>query len=272
MMSGNKLRLIFHDHYGKIAIDRSVSPLMRMIGPTFVDHYIAVSPELQRWATEQLGIAPASTEVLANAINLRRYTCLEPLEQIDLGQIEQPLLAACVANLRPQKDHATLFRALGRSQEARRKLHILAVGLDLKDNYSKECRRIVKELDLQDNISFLGSRTDIPQILSAVDFGLLSSRSESGPITLLEYMAVGLPFLVTQTGQIAQVVQEKGLPYFVTPEDVAAYAAGLDELLSLSDVERRLLGQKGKSIVTRLFDIRQRVKLLINIYQELLSL
>lgn len=268
-LSRNRMKLVFHDHHGEIDLEKDVTPFLRLMVRMFVDKYICVSPELQRWAIEQVGLEPRLTMMLGNAIDCNRFDQARALGREGLGRIEQPLVAAVVANLRPQKDHELLFTALSKTSLAREVLHVLVVGTDLGDDYSRDCRRMVNELGLGRNISFLGSRIDVPQILRSVDFGLLCSKSESGPVTLLEYMACGLPFLVTSTGQIGQIVQGEGLPYFAPPGDVGRYAAALDELVALSGEQRRTLGDRGHDLVSRLFDIKKQVAVLKGVYTEL---
>jgi glycosyltransferase involved in cell wall biosynthesis len=109
----------------------------------------------------------------------------------------------------------------------------------------------------------------VAQILQEVDFGLLSSRSESGPITLLEYIASSLPFVVTQTGQITETVRSKGIGFFVPPGDTEAYASALEQLINLSEEERRRIGRQGRQIAADCFSIERQVDQLVRLYAEL---
>lgn len=269
LLSNNRLKLLFHDHFGEIAVDKAVPFWLKLISQNFVDRYVAVDIALQKWAVQYLKIDINITNILENAIDLERFQQVYDLSQIELPKVPQPLKAVMVANFRLQKDHFLLFQALAQTIVAKQQLHIFLVGLDANDQYSKKCYKMVKELGLNQNISFLGSRTDIPQILQSVDIGLLSSISESGPVTLLEYMAAKLPFLVTHTGQIAQTVHEQGLSYFTKPGDVTSYAIALDELVSLSNDDRRSLGQHGQQLVHQLFNIENQVRRLVHIYQTI---
>lgn len=269
LLGGLTTKIVFHDHFGNIEVNKTVPLSIRFVSHRLVDHYIGVDPVLRNWAIEQLGLSSSTTSVVGNAIDLHPFSMAQPLARNDLYKAKQPDVGVIVANLKPQKDHLTLFKALATSSEARRRLHLLVIGLDLRDGYSQNCYDTVKELGLIENVTFLGSRLDIPRILQTADFGLLSSRSESGPVTLLEYMAASLPFIVTQTGQIAQLVHNYGLPYFVPPGDVTAYAACLDKLVNLSIQERVALGRQGEQLVSQLFNIDRQVELLRGIYQHL---
>jgi len=267
LLCGGRPSLIFHDHFGEIHIDRSVSTSMRWASQGFADWYLAVSPELQDWAVGKLGFPLARTTVLGNALDRGRFNLAITPAKLDV--VSQPLKAVMIANLRPQKDHRFLLHAFSASALARNQLHLYFVGLDLDDAYSQEIHNLVHELQLESNISFLGTRTDIPSILQSVDFGLLSSQSESGPVVLLEYMAAGLPFLATDTGQIVSLLAGAGLPYFVEPGNIEAYAECLDSLVSLTDEQKQALAFQENQLLHTFFDIRHRVDVLVNIYQSL---
>jgi len=50
---------------------------------------------------------------------------------------------------------------------------------------------------LQDKVSFLGFRRDVPELLTASDVFILTSRREGLPRAVMEAMAVGLPIIAT---------------------------------------------------------------------------
>lgn len=62
-----------------------------------------------------------------------------------------------------------------------------------------EMKNIVDKFELNENIIFLGKRTDVYQLMKASDCFILSSRWEGFPITLIEAMACKLPIIVSNT-------------------------------------------------------------------------
>ena len=223
---------------------------------------------MQKWAIEQIGLRREQTEVLPNAINLHRFETIQPISRKDLG-ITKPLVAVMVANLRPQKDHLLLFQALAQTVTAKEKIHLLLVGLDLADEYSRTCRQTVEALGLTSQVTFMGERLDVPQLLRTADIGLLSSRSESGPVVLLEYGASGLPFIATLTGQVAHFFHEHQQPFLVQPGDVAGYAQALDTLVNCLPAQRDDLITKARQLVYDHFGVKRQVKQLLPIYNKL---
>lgn len=72
-------------------------------------------------------------------------------------------------------------------------------------------------------ISFLGARSDVPQLLSACDGLVIASRHEGGPYTLAEALLAKRPVLATRVGMVADVLPES----LILPEEPAAMAAQL---------------------------------------------
>jgi glycosyltransferase involved in cell wall biosynthesis len=64
------------------------------------------------------------------------------------------------------------------------------------------------KLGLEQNFYVLGRRADIPEILACCDIAVLPSRAEGLPNAVLEYMAAGLPTIVSRVGGNAELVQD----------------------------------------------------------------
>ena len=78
-----------------------------------------------------------------------------------------------------------------------------------------EIERLVRELDLDDCVVLTGSRSDVPDLLRAIDVFVLSSYTvECFPIALLEAMAAGRPAVCTAVGGVPEMIEEPddGLP------------------------------------------------------------
>jgi len=153
----------------------------------------------------------------------------------------------------------------------RQRIKILVVGTtQYDDEYYKECQIKIKLLNLNDTVLFMGERVDIPAILKSVDFALITSRSESGPLVLIEYMASGLPFVATKVGDISNHVAKLNIPEFVPPNDVDAFTEAFDQLISIPADVRHKRAQLGKDTAMRYFDIQQSIPRWHDIYNRIL--
>lgn len=80
------------------------------------------------------------------------------------------------------------------NKKSQNKYKLLLVGAGERE---QEYRKIVQEKELTENVIFAGQRTDVPELLQAMDIFCLPSRFEGFPIALIEAQAAGLPCLVS---------------------------------------------------------------------------
>jgi glycosyltransferase involved in cell wall biosynthesis len=247
--------IVFHDHYGSMELDSSIPRWFRLWARHYVARYVGVSPKLATWAQDG-GISPDQISVIQNALDLSRFREAPPIDlRAEFGVPTDALVGILVGNIRREKGIDILLAALARSTHYR-SFTILVVGGDADQEYAAACHAQSDAQGLSDCVLFVGQRPDVPNILRSADFALLPSRSESGPLVLIEYMASGLPFVAARVGGIAERVAELKIPEFVPAGDVNAFAGALDRLLRLTSDERRIRGAAGQEIALRQFDIR----------------
>ena len=142
---------------------------------------------------------------------------------------ERCFVACMVANLHANKDHATLLRAWrevvsGLNAHGRKALLVLA---GRHDGAYESLASLAVELKIHDSVQFIGPVTDVSGLLSAVDAGVFSSRSEGCPNAVLEKMAAGLPVAGTDVEGIREVVGPAGARFLAPLEDHEGLASCL---------------------------------------------
>ena len=137
---------------------------------------------------------------LNNAIDARQYAYRPQTRQAmrqALGIGDDQLVIGHVGRFNPQKNHAFLidiFRAV-RAREPGAVL--LLVGNDAGKT-GLEIHRKVERLGLSQWVSFLGTRSDVAELMQAMDVFLFPSLFEGFGIVALEAQASGLPALVSE--------------------------------------------------------------------------
>ena len=126
------------------------------------------------------------------------------------------------------------------------------------------------QLGLDQNVIFLGKRTDIASLLASADVFLLPSRSEGLSNALLEAMASRLPVVATRVGGNPEVVSEGESGYLVEAEDAQTMAARLINLL-VDRTQAQAKGRKGCAIVEARFTVDTMVARMVAAYDALLS-
>jgi glycosyltransferase involved in cell wall biosynthesis len=127
----------------------------------------------------------------------------------------------------------------------------------------------VADLGLRENFLFLGRRADIPEILACCDIAVLPSRAEGLPNAVLEYMAAGLPTVLTRVGGNVELVEDGVTGLLVPAEDSIALSAALLKLLRDPALARQI-AQNGREFIMRSFSFERLVSEVDELYTELL--
>ena len=209
------------------------------------NHKIANSLEEEReWPRERTeviwpcGRLPANLPHKADRERIRSQT------RRQLGFDAEDLVFLTAARLHPQKrplDVLALAQRLGTTP----KVYFLWVGGGELEN---EFDQAVSNGSGQ--VSRLPFRTDIPDLILASDVGLLVSAYEGLPVFMIECLQLGRPFLCTDVGDVARVL-EQGPSGIVSgaPGDLDALAEGVERL---RDPALRLeLAKNGAAISSR---------------------
>lgn len=130
--------------------------------------------------------------------------------------------------------------------------------------------RQVAGLGLEKNFLFLGRRADIPEILACCDIAVLPSRAEGLPNAVLEYMAAGLPTIVSRVGGNAELVEDGVTGLLVPPEDSTALSAALLNVLRDPGLAQRM-AQSGHEFAIQNFSFEKLVSEVDALYTELLQ-
>jgi len=232
------LKVIWHDHLGLRIRDREKTPFYRLLSVK-IDAIISVNDELADWSLKNMKVPDERVRVINNFPLL---TILPHHPDPDYFTI------VCLANIRPQKDHATLIKAIGILAERKlpKKLQVILAGSYDEDEYFNELRTLVQSMGLKEIIEFRGQVEDTATLLASADCGVLSSVSEGLPVSLLEYGMAGLPVVVTDVGQCAEVVDTGKFGRIVPPGDADVLANELfwiiqnrDSALQMGDTFRK---------------------------------
>lgn len=156
-----------------------------------------------------------------NGVKLDKFKNAEPSEEI--SKIPGKKITM-VAVFRPQKDHECLIRA---AKLLPNDYHVFFVGYGgLLDNMKK----LAESLGIAERIHFLGKRTDVPNILKASDFVVLSSHYEGLSLASIEGMAAGKPFIASDVPGLREMVKNYGVLFEESnAEQLASELVKLDD-------------------------------------------
>ena len=105
----------------------------------------------------------------------------------------------------------------------------------------ESAKALVKELKLEQEVSFLGLQADVHPFLEQADLFLLPSQYEGMPMALLEAMGTGLPIVASAVGGIPDMLEDGESALLIEPTEQALEEAILR--LCSSEALRRKVGQ-----------------------------
>ena len=127
------------------------------------------------------------------------------------------------------------------------------------------------QLDLApENVRFLGSRQDVPDLLSALDIFVLSSETEGLPVALLEAMAASRPVVATRVGGIPQVIEDGHNGLLISPHDPAGLAKAILTLMEDSTL-RESVAREGYRTIEARFSTDVVGQQIVALYDDLLE-
>jgi glycosyltransferase involved in cell wall biosynthesis len=229
-----------------------------------LDHVIAISNAVRIGALQRGGIRSRKISVVHNGIRDPNRSRLRSPREIReaLGIGNAPLLV-CTARLQPEKDVATLIRAVQRLPSPRPFCVIAGEGSErTRLEIEIRCR------NLADCVKLAGFQTDPLSLINAADLFILPSLAEPFGLVILEAMALGKPVIATRAGGPPEIVTDNFTGLLVPPENDEAMATAIRMLLA--DPEKaNAMGRNGRERFLEHFTIDQMVNAIAPIYESL---
>lgn len=254
------IKVIWHDHLGLRIYERNANVFYKLFS-RWIDGIIAVNKDLAEWSHMNMKVLSDRVVIINNF----------PLLTILIKQtVPEVFTIVCLANLRPQKNHETIVRAVALlvKLDLPRRLNVIFSGSDDGSNYSRRIKQLINDLGLENIIDMPGSVEDTAALIAGADCGVLSSVSEGLPVALLEYGMAALPVVVTDVGQCADVVDQGKCGKLVMPDDHTAFANELLWIMENPDLASEM-GLALKERVLREFGPHQFIFKYEDLLQEI---
>jgi L-malate glycosyltransferase len=232
------------------------------------NHIIAVSQEVARAVRMYAGIPKERINTIPNAIDSDQFRFHE-----NRGELRQRLelpanrsIVVAVGRLTRPKGYPHLLSALALIPPNERPLTLI-VG-DGPDRYDLELMATTLQLD--NDVRFLGNRSDVPDLLGAADAFVLASLWEGLPLALLEAMACGLPSVVTSVGENPKLIEDGYSGLLIPPADEQILAKALRRLLQ-EPSWRKKMGRAARERFERRFSLQRFIDAHEQLYEEMMA-
>ena len=133
-----------------------------------------------------------------------------------------------------------------------------------QQQYADSLKRLAKDLNVQENVIWLGKRNDISDILSFADVYTHPSLTEGLPSALMEAAMAGLPLIATKAGGMPEIVEDQVTGRLIDSGNFMQLANTVEEMLT----KEHRLGDNARKLVYQNFDQTKQAEKLIQMYQR----
>lgn len=235
----------------------------------FVDRMVANSQAVRANVIRQEAVPELKTCVIYNGHPPDRFA-LSPSGDFRNScgiALEDPVIGM-VANLKPLKRQSDLIRAFALVHEDVPNAHLVFVGEGRKEE--KRLKELVRSVQLEKNVHFLGAVSEVVPIVKHFDIGVLSSESEGLSNAIIEYMGCAKPTVCAKTGGNPELIEDGYNGFLVDVGDIKAMAGRILQFL-LNPSLARTFGERARSRVLKQFSIQTMSGSYMDLYEGLVD-
>lgn len=246
-----KPKLLLHDHSHTLRIEKRSRRALKdwffknIFKPKY---YIGVQKEQLDWAQKKLNIGSNHCFLLENVVVKQEHNI----------PIEEQSGVVMVGNISRIKNYEFALKLIHKTN------HTLTIFGNVVDSvYLSELKKEIENLGLTHKVQFIEKVTDVQPYLSKFKFALHTSKKETGPLVLIEYLAHHLPFVSNATGQVYEKTKN---------EIPGCYSLGFKETDWLQKIDNLHLIPKEKltQCYTDNFSSENYIETCLNLYKKIL--
>ena len=232
-----------------IEVDYPNAILSRLAFHRLPHHVLTTSQRISERLISELRLDPRRVTCIPTGIDLGRF---HPGAVPSLGSDPRipprRLLIGMIAVLRSWKGHDDFLSAARILADSGAPVHFIVAG----DGPGKNSLlRGIGSRGLQEKVTWIGHRDDVPNIIASLDVLVLPSYAHEGiPQIILQAQACGKAVVGTSIGGIPEVIQQGETGLLTAPRDPVQLASSLSRLISDSSL-RQSLGSRALEFATR---------------------
>jgi hypothetical protein len=167
-----------------------------------------------------------------------------------------PLRLCLIGGLDPRKGQDIAVAALARLRDRGVEATLELVGREVDPEFAATLGDAAQCLGVAESVVFVGEVSDAGPYLERADIAIAPSRGEWTPLVLMEALARGLPVVAARVGGVQEIVSDGESGLLVAPEDPAALAAAILELLAHPEAAAEM-ARRGRAHVDANFRVER---------------
>jgi len=238
----------------------------------FVDYFLVVSSVLKENMIEVHGIPPDKIIKIYNGIETDYYKPVGNEEmrykiRREFAVNDSDILIASLGRLVWQKGFEYFLHAIPEILREIPDARFILVG---DGPLRPELERLAVELGEGDKIIFAGYRSDVRDVLAALDIVVIPSVLEGFPMITLEAMAMAKPIVAAKIDGITEQITDGINGILIPPKDSSAIAQAIIRLINDRESGKKL-GLAARKKVEQEFSVEKMVSETEKVYLSLLT-
>lgn len=265
-----RVPVLLNGEHGVLHLDRKRRVIAHKLLFKLINYVIPVSHSLKKEIIEKLKVPANKIIPIINGVDIDKFKP-DPAQgatlRRELGFRVDDIIIGSVGRLELVKDYVTLIQAACEVMKSELSAQLLFVG----DGSQRNALMVLsKSLGIEGRTHFIGSRSDIPAVMNAIDIFVLTSVREGASNTILEAMSCGKTVIATSVGDDSYLVKDGETGYLVRVGGIEEISKKIKVLLC-DKAKRDTLGNSGRERAAKGFSLDGMVSSYQTLYSEAIA-
>ncbi|WP_299226401.1 glycosyltransferase family 4 protein [uncultured Psychroserpens sp.] len=247
-------KIVFHDHFGRIDSDTTITPYLKYAIRS-CNAYVGVSQSLVNWAR---------AHKLNGFVTLLGNIILNGSDNITNNSSAKIIV---IGNFRPQKNYEFLVELIA---QLPKELKIDLYGRIVDQHYYNTILKEIETVGVENQITLITNVINVSPLIHNYMLGLHCSSSETGPLVAIEYLSKQLPFVMYDTGEVAEVLKSNSYELIQSDFKVDTWKAVIMKLISNAQYHTKMRN-KIQYIYTANYSKENYLGKCLSVYQKILN-
>jgi glycosyltransferase involved in cell wall biosynthesis len=251
-----------HNPYGK----RFAKVFKFLLKITYdgADEVVVISESMKKYLYESIGVKNKNITTIYNGIDAEKFNLTKNENvQFEVEFQEAKIRLLNVARLDDQKNQQYLIQLMPNIIKEKHDAKLFIIG---KGEKEEELKKLIKELNLENNVFLLGWKTNVADYLRESDLFLMSSKYESFGNVVAEALMCGLPVISSNYEDVIyEIISQSDLGATVELNDKIEYKNSIIKYLDITIDKRRI-----HAIFNNKFDIQKTKEEYINLIKKVI--
>lgn len=236
----------------------------------WADRVICATHAIKKHMMDDFKVPESKISLIPRGVDLERFQFKSFASVSARHNVLSPLTIGYIGRITPIKGLKDLLRALSILKKQNLKFVSKIIGSASDPLYLKELIKLAKELNLSQEVEFLGHQNNIPEQLKTLDLLVVpTTHPEAFGRVIIEAQAVGVPVVATRVGGIQEVIDDGKTGLLCSPRHPEDLSKTIQRILTNKELTARLVTQARAKVESQ-YSKEQMVQSTEKLYEELL--